>query len=39
MNLSGLTNRRTTKGKLIFDTIRTSPYRFSNKGRYSKNEL
>jgi len=37
--INGLTNQRTAKGKLRFDTIRTSPYRFSNKGRFSRNEL
>ncbi len=43
MNFNSIFNRQAsqkdTRGKLRFDTIRTSPYKFSNKGKFSKNEL
>lgn len=37
--INGLRNPKNTEGKLNFVTIKTSPYRFSNKKRFNKNEL
>ncbi len=34
--LDTLTTQRSTDNKLRFDTIKTSPYKFSNRGRYTK---